>query len=79
MNISILNLSRKTTAKELVELFKPYGAVESCDIVMDKKSGESKGFGFVAMVTDAEGNAAIKNLHGTKVGGNKIRVKASNN
>lgn len=37
MNINILNLSRKTTEEELVELFKAYGTVKSCDIVMDKR------------------------------------------
>ena len=78
MNINILNLSRKTTEEELIELFKVHGAVESCDIVMDKHSGTSKGFGFIKMLNDDEANAAIKSLHGKKVGGKKIRVKVSN-
>lgn len=77
MNITILNLSRETTAEELRELFAPYGTVKSCDIVMDKLTNLSKGFGFVKMLNDKEGNAAITNLHGKNVGGNKIRVKAS--
>ena len=78
MNIIILNLSRKTTAQELTELFKVHGEVESCDIVMDKDSGESKGFGFIKMLSDDAAQAAIKNLHGQKVDGRKIKVKVSN-
>ena len=77
MNIIILNLPRITTAQELTELFKTYGAVESCDIVMDKQSGESKGFGFIEMSNDDEADEAIKKLHGTQFGGKKIRVKFS--
>lgn len=77
MNITILNLPRTTTEKELTKLFTPYGTVQSCDIVMDKQSGLSKGFGFIKMLNDEEGHAAIKGLHGTNVGINKIRVKVS--
>jgi RNA recognition motif-containing protein len=77
MNIIVLNLSRKTTAADLIELFKFYGPVESCNIVMDQQTGESKGFGFVKMTGDDESEAAILRLHGTKVDGYKIRVKAS--
>ena len=79
MNISILNLSRKTTVEELLELFKLYGVVEACDIVMEKPSGKSKGFGFVEMPNESEAKVAIKSLHGKRFGGNKIRVKISNN
>ena len=78
MIINILNLSRKTTVAHLIKAFKAHGIVESCDIVMDKQTGESKGFGFVKMLNDNEANAAIMNLHGKKFGGNIIRVKASN-
>ena len=78
MNIIILNLSRRTTAEELIELFKTYGSVESCDIVMDKQNGESKGFGFINMPDDDESEAAIISLHGTELDGYRIRVKASN-
>lgn len=77
MIINIFDLSRKTTAAELSALFKTYGAVESCDIVMDKQTGLSKGFGFVKMLNDDEANAAINALHGKKFAGSKIRVKAA--
>ncbi len=78
MNISILNLSRQTTTAHLIKLFKTYGAVESCDIVTDKQTGQSKGFGFITMLDEDEAEAAIICLHGTKFGGNIIRVKAAN-
>lgn len=77
MNIIVLNLSRKTTAEQLIELFESFGPVESCNIVMDKQTGESKGFGFVQMKGEDESEAAILRLHGTEVDGYKIRVKAS--
>lgn len=78
MKIIILGLAREITQKDLTELFKSYGEVESCDLVMDVKTGNSKGFGFVEMLNEDEANKAIKALHDTKVGGKKIRVKVSN-
>ncbi len=78
MNITILNLSRETTTAHLLKVFRNYGEVESCNIVMDQKTGLSKGFGFVEMSNEDEANAAIASLHGKKFGGNIIRVKAAN-
>jgi RNA recognition motif-containing protein len=78
MIINILNLSRKVTESELKKLFEAHGEVESCDLIMDKKTGESKGFAFIAMPDDKQAQAAIKALHETKVKGERIRVKASN-
>jgi RNA recognition motif-containing protein len=78
MNIIVLNLSRKTTIADLTELFKVHGVVESCDIVMDKESGKSKGFAFVKMADGDEANAAIQDLDGKRVDGFKMRVKVSN-
>jgi len=75
MNITILNLSRDTTSTHLIKLFTPYGTVQSCDIVMDKQTGLSKGFGFIKMLNDEEANAAITALNGKKIGGNIIRVR----
>ena len=77
MNIIVLNLPRETSQVQLAELFKAHGKVESCDLVMDKKDGKSKGFGFVEMSDVSEANNAIAELHGKKIGGNKIRVKVS--
>jgi RNA recognition motif-containing protein len=75
MKLIILNLDRNTTEEELKVLFEEYGEVESCDLVLDKSTGGSKGFGFVEMPKPEEANFAIKNLHNTKVANNKIRVK----
>ncbi len=77
MNISVLNLPRETTEAQLARVFREYGAVESCDIVMDKQTGKSKGFGFIQMLNEDEANAAIADLHGKRFDGNIIRVKAS--
>jgi RNA recognition motif-containing protein len=75
MKLLIRNLARTTTEAELRELFEAYGIVQSCSLVIDKKSGGSKGFGFVEMPRPGDAKAAMKNLNGTDVAGNKIRVK----
>ncbi len=75
MKLLVRNLSRKTTEAELREMFQAYGRIQSCNLVMDAKTGVSKGFGFVEMPKPGEAKAAMKNLNGTDVGGNRIRVK----
>ncbi len=75
MKILVRNLSRQTTEAELLDLFTGYGTVQYCTIVMDPKSGSSKGFGFVEMPRPGEAKAAIKGLNATDLGGNLIRVK----
>ena len=75
MKLLIRNLDRVTTEKELKDLFQEFGTVQSCNLVMDKGTGESKGFGFVEMPKTGEAKAAIKNLNNKTVGENKIRVK----
>ena len=75
MKLLIRNLDRATTEKELNDLFQEFGTVQSCNLVMDKGTGESKGFGFVEMPKTGEAKAAIKNLNNQTVGDNKIRVK----
>ncbi len=75
MKLLIRNLDRLTTEKELKGLFQDFGAVQSCNLVMDRDSGESKGFGFVEMPKSGEAKAAIKNLNAKTIGRNKIRVK----
>lgn len=75
MKLLIRNLARTTTETELRELFETYGSVQSCNLVIDKKSGDSKGFGFVVMPKVGNAKAAMKSLNGTDVAGNKIRVK----
>jgi RNA recognition motif-containing protein len=75
MKIIILNLARSTTKEKLKVLFEEYGSVESCDLVLDKSTGRSKGFGFVEMPKPEEAESAIKNLNNKRVASNKIRVK----
>jgi RNA recognition motif-containing protein len=75
MKLLIRNLSRTTTDTALRGMFEAYGSVQYCTLVMDKKSGVSKGFGFVEMPKPGEAKAAIKSLNGKEVDGNKIRVK----
>ena len=75
VKLLIRNLSRSTTEQELMALFKQYGAVQSCNLVMDKETGGSKGFGFVEMPKSGEAKIAVKNLNGKDVAGSKIRVK----
>jgi len=77
MKILIRNLNRNTTEAELKELFEAYGTVQSCVLVMDKETGASKGFGFAEMPKVGEAKAAMKNLNGKIIDGDKIRVKKS--
>lgn len=78
MNILVRNLSRKTTEAELRELFKPFGEIASCELVLDERTGESKGFGFVSMPETKAAKQAISRLNGKMVQGAKIRVKITN-
>lgn len=75
MKLLIRNLSRTTTEQEIREEFEAYGRVQSCTLVMDAKTGTSKGFGFVEMPKPGEAKAAMKNLNGKLMAGQKIRVK----
>ncbi|MBL4566588.1 MAG: RNA-binding protein [Porticoccus sp.] len=75
MKLLIRNLARTTTEESLRTLFEALGTVQSCSLVMDKQTGGSKGFGFVEMPKQGDAKAAIKNLNGKEVDGNKIRVK----
>lgn len=56
-------------------MFEEHGTVQSCNLVIDKDTGLSKGFGFVEMPKPGEAKAAIKLLNGQDVDGSKIRVK----
>jgi RNA recognition motif-containing protein len=75
MKLIVLNFPRDFDEQNLEELFKVHGNVTACNLVLDDKSGASKGFGFVEMELDEEAMVAIEKLHGTKVNKNKIRVK----
>jgi RNA recognition motif-containing protein len=75
MKLLIRNLDRSTTEEEIKILFGEYGAVQSCNLVLDKITSESKGFAFVEMPKPGEAVAAMKTLNGTNLANNKIRVK----
>jgi RNA recognition motif-containing protein len=78
MKLIVLNLPRDLGEDDLAELFKAHGEIKSCDLVLDGKTGTSKGFGFVEMAQARDAETAIKELHGSKVNKNKIRVKPAN-
>ena len=75
MKLIVLNLPRNFEEQSLALLFKKIGNIKSCTLVIDKDTGISKGFGFVEMALDHDGESAITELHGSKVGNNPIRVK----
>jgi RNA recognition motif-containing protein len=75
MKLLIRNLDRSTTESEIRELFETYGKVQSCNLVLDKETGKSKGFAFVEMPKPGDAKAACKTLNGQEVAGSKIRVK----
>jgi RNA recognition motif-containing protein len=74
MNIHAANLSRETTETDLKGAFAVFGRVEAANIIRDKFSGESHGFGFVDMPDKAEAEAAIAGLNGKELKGSKITV-----
>ncbi|HDH04869.1 MAG TPA: RNA-binding protein [Nitrospirae bacterium] len=74
MNIFIGNLSREVTADELRLAFEEFGQVSTVNIIKDKYSGESKGFGFVEMPSKDEGQSAIDNLNGKELKGKTLNV-----
>jgi RNA recognition motif-containing protein len=74
MNIYVGNLSFEVTDDDLRQLFSPYGEVESANVIKDRFSGESRGFGFVEMPAKKDADAAIAALNGTDVKGRTITV-----
>jgi RNA recognition motif-containing protein len=74
VNIYVGNLSRETTEDELRQAFEAHGQVTSVNIIKDRYSGESRGFGFVEMSTKSEAEAAISGLNGTSLGERTLSV-----
>ncbi|MCI0699120.1 RNA-binding protein [candidate division KSB1 bacterium] len=74
MKIFVGNLSRSATPEALRQEFEKFGQVVSVDIIKDKFSGESKGFGFVEMPSKTEAQAAISGLSGREVDGKSLNV-----
>ena len=74
MNIYVGNLSYGIKEEDLRAAFEQFGEVESANIIRDKFSGQSKGFGFVGMPSRTEGQSAINGLNGTERDGRDLKV-----
>ena len=74
MNIYVGNLPYSVTEDDLRTLFGEHGTVTSANLIKDRDSGRSKGFGFVEMEDKAAAEAAIEALNGTSQGGRDLRV-----
>ena len=74
MKLYVGNLSFQTTSSELEELFAAIGVVESATVVEDRDTGRSRGFGFVEMTTQEEGEKAIAEFDGKDFAGRAIKV-----
>jgi RNA recognition motif-containing protein len=74
MNIYVGNLAYGVTEGQLEALFQEFGAVASVNLIKDKYSGESKGFGFVEMNQQAEAEEAIEKLNGRALDGRDLTV-----
>ena len=77
MNIFISNLSFRIDDNDLKQVFEEYGEVLSARVVTDKMSGKSRGFGFVEMKNDNEGQAAIDELNQAEYDGRVISVSVA--
>ena len=75
MKLLVRNIARNTTEEAIRTLFESHGTVQFCNLIMDKETGGSKGFGFVEMPKQGEAKTAIKVLNGKELDGSKIRVK----
>ncbi len=79
MQILIRNIDRTLSRNDILEIFQKYGKVNSFDLVMDNKTGSSKGFGFAEMPNMDEAMKAISELNGKKLAGTVVRVKRAAN
>ena len=77
MNIYVANLSWGTKSDSLQELFSQYGEVASANILTDRETGRSRGFGFVEMPDESEGQKAIEELNGVDFEGKTITVSVA--
>ncbi|MDQ1471548.1 MAG: hypothetical protein QOJ99_3028 [Bryobacterales bacterium] len=73
-NIFVGNLSFGSTEQDIRSLFETYGKVDRVSIVTDRESGQPRGFGFVEMSDDGEGERAIAAINGHEVGGRALNV-----
>ncbi len=74
MKIYVGNLPYSVSEDDIRKTFEPFGEVGEVNIIIDRMSGRSKGFGFVEMANDDEGNKAIEELNGTELDGRQLNV-----
>ncbi len=74
MNMYVSNLSFHTGEDDLKKLFEEFGTVSSAKVITDRETGRSRGFGFVEMGSEEEGNAAMKSLHNKEIEGRALSV-----
>ena len=74
MNMYVGNLAFSVSEEDLKEAFSPFGEIESIKVIKDKYSGQSSGFGFVEMPSNADADKAIKALNGSEMKGRAIKV-----
>jgi len=73
-NIYVGNLDFRTTEEELRKAFEAYGQVDRVNLVTDRDTGQQRGFAFVEMAVDADGDKAIAGLNGALIGGRALNV-----
>ena len=74
LKIYVGNLPYAATSEDLLELFQRYGQVAEANVIMDRETGRSKGFGFVDMPNQAEASEAVDALNSSQVRGRTLRV-----
>jgi RNA recognition motif-containing protein len=74
VNIYVGNLAYSVTEDQLREAFGQFGEVSRVNVIMDRETGRSKGFGFVEMASNSEAESAINALNDSDLGGRKMRV-----
>jgi RNA recognition motif-containing protein len=74
VNIFVGNLAFSTTDHDLRQLFEPYGSVDTINIITDRYTGQSRGFGFVEMPDSAAAKTAIQGLQGKALAGRTLNV-----
>lgn len=77
MKLYVGNMAYKTDEDALRQAFGQYGEIESVNIIVDRDTGRSKGFGFVEMPDDEQAKAAIEALNGTELDGRTLKVSES--
>jgi RNA recognition motif-containing protein len=77
MKLFVANLDRSLSHQDVEDMFQIYGSVLSAKLIVDKETGQSKGYGFVEMESELEASDAIENLHETEVKGRVITVKVA--